>query len=137
MDAVLLPEEQLTPWIRLRRRWKYVAHLAARGAYHARAAVPALIHGSAWFSRSQGIDPGFWRFLSAAWLYELGLFVFMLLYNLQLIDLGYKEDFLGSVTSAQTAGSFAAALPMGLLLQRKERRGSSPPHLSRWAPSSR
>ncbi len=119
VDAVLLPEEQLTPWIRLRRRWKYVAHLAARGAYHARAAVPALIHGSAWFSRSQGIDPGFWRFLSAAWLYELGLFVFMLLYNLQLIDLGYKEDFLGSVTSAQTAGSFAAALPMGLLLQRK------------------
>ncbi|MGJ5817446.1 MFS transporter [Paludibaculum fermentans] len=119
VDAVLLPEEQLTPWIRLRRRWKYLAHLATRAAYHARAALPTLIHGASWLSRSQGIDPGLWRFLSAAWLYELGLFVFMLLYNLQLIDLGYKENFLGTVSSAQTAGSFVAALPMGALLQRK------------------
>jgi predicted MFS family arabinose efflux permease len=119
VDAVLLPEEQLTPWIRLRRRWKYIAHLTTRAAFHARAALPALVHGSVWFSRSLGIDPGLWRFLSAAWLYELGLFVFMLLYNLQLVDLGYKEDFLGRISSAQTAGSFVAALPMGVLLQRK------------------
>ncbi|MGC4054077.1 MAG: MFS transporter [Paludibaculum sp.] len=119
VDAVLVPEEKLTPWIRLRRRWKYLLHLTTRTAFHARAAVPTLIHGAAWLSRSQGIDPGLWRFLSAAWLYELGLFVFMLLYNLQLLDLGYKEDFLGTISSAQTAGSFVAALPMGALLQRK------------------
>ncbi|MBN9663928.1 MAG: MFS transporter [Acidobacteria bacterium] len=119
VDAVLVPEEQLTLWIRFRRRWKYLLHLGARSVFHGRAALPTLLHGAAWLSRSQGIEPGLWRFLSAAWLYELGLFVFMLLYNLQLIDLGYKEDFLGTISSAQTAGSFVAALPMGALLQSK------------------
>ena len=42
-------------------------------------------------------------------LYNFALFVFVLLYNLRLLDLGYREDFLGMVSSAGTLGCVAWA----------------------------
>ena len=53
----------------------------------------------------------FWTFLFAENLYDFGLYIFVLLYNLYLLDLGYREDFLGWVTTAMTAGSIVGALP--------------------------
>ena len=52
-------------------------------------------------------------FLIAASLYNLGVSVFFLLYNLHLLDLGYQESFLGLVTGIQTAGSICGTLPAG------------------------
>lgn len=57
------------------------------------------------FSRS------FWTFLFAENLYDFGLYIFVLLYNLYLLDLGYREDFLGWVTTAMTTGSIIGSLP--------------------------
>src|SRR5579862_9302753 len=57
------------------------------------------------FSRS------FWTFLFAENLYDFGLYIFVLLYNLYLLDLGYREDFLGWTASAMTAGSIIGSLP--------------------------
>ncbi len=57
------------------------------------------------FSRS------FWTFLFAENLYDFGIYIFVLLYNLYLLDLGYREDFLGWVTTALTAGSIVGSLP--------------------------
>jgi len=51
-------------------------------------------------------------------LYDFGLYVFVLLYNLYLLDLGYREDFLGAVTSAMTFGSLAGALPAAAVVRR-------------------
>jgi MFS family permease len=53
----------------------------------------------------------FWTFLFAENLYDFGLYIFVLLYNLYLVDLGYREDFLGWVASAMTAGSIIGSLP--------------------------
>ncbi len=52
-------------------------------------------------------------FLLAASLYNLGVSVFFLLYNLHLLDLGYQESFLGLMTGIQTAGSICGTLPAG------------------------
>lgn len=51
----------------------------------------------------------FWIFLAASCLFNLGMFMYVLLYNLYLLDLGYKEDFLGWVSSAMTAGNILGA----------------------------
>ena len=58
-----------------------------------------------------GFSRSFWGFLFAENLYDFGLYVFVLLYNLYLLDLGYREDFLGWVTTAMTAGSIVGSLP--------------------------
>jgi predicted MFS family arabinose efflux permease len=58
-----------------------------------------------------GFSSSFWTFLFAENLYDFGLYVFVLLYNLYLLDLGYREDFLGAVASATSAGTIVGSLP--------------------------
>jgi MFS family permease len=62
-------------------------------------------------SRIAGFTKYYWMFLFAENLYDIGLYIFVLLYNLYLLDLGYREDFLGWVTSAMSAGGIAGCLP--------------------------
>jgi len=47
----------------------------------------------------------FWVFLFASCLFTFGVFVFVLLYNLYLLDHGFREDFLGFVASVMTVGN--------------------------------
>jgi predicted MFS family arabinose efflux permease len=65
-----------------------------------------------------GFSGDFWRFLFAENLYDIGLYIFVLLYNLFLLDLGYREDFIGWVTGAATAGTLIGALPAAAVLRR-------------------
>ena len=62
-------------------------------------------------SRIAGFSRHYWTFLFAENLYDIGLYIFVLLYNLYLLDLGYREDFIGWVTSAMSIGSIAGTLP--------------------------
>ena len=65
-----------------------------------------------------GLGSGFFRFLGAAALYNFGMTVFFLLYNLHLLKRGFHEDFLGAVTTALTVGSISGTLPAGLITSR-------------------
>jgi MFS family permease len=58
-----------------------------------------------------GFTKHYWTFLFAENLYDIGLYIFVLLYNLYLLDLGYREDFIGWVTSAMSVGGIAGTLP--------------------------
>ena len=60
----------------------------------------------------------FWVFLAAAIQFNFGLFVFFLLYNLHLFDLGYREDFLGVVGASATIGSIMGTIPAAFLMRR-------------------
>ncbi len=74
--------------------------------------------GSAWASLSKpfsGFGKPFWIFLFSENLYDCGLYIFVLLYNLYLLDLGYREDFLGWMSSAMTAGSIAGTIPAAFI----------------------
>ena len=68
-----------------------------------------------WFNKDLGSE--FWKLLAASFLFDSGMFVFFLLYNLYLLDLGFREDFLGWTTAAMALGSIVGSLPGGVLTQ--------------------
>jgi MFS family permease len=57
-----------------------------------------------------GANRPFLVFLSLSCLFNFGMFIFYLIYNLYLLDLGFKEDLLGAISSASTTGSMAGTL---------------------------
>ena len=118
VDAVTIPDEQLTWRLRVRRSWRYLLYTSSRAAYHAGVLVPVLWHGVKWWWSGKGIGKGFLTFWGAASLYDFGMFVFFLLYNLYLLDRGFQESFLGLVTAALSAGSIAGTLPSGAIAQK-------------------
>jgi MFS family permease len=118
VDAVYLPQSKLTFRLRLRRCFRYGRFLAKRATHHARALLSLAGALARWRLRGVRIDGGFRAFLAAASLFNLGMFVFVLLYNLYLLDAGFDERLLGWLAGSATLGSLAAALPSGMLLTR-------------------
>src|SRR5205807_6073950 len=78
----------------------------------------AAASGLLWWLRSRGLNSGFFRFLGAASLFNFGMTVFFLLYNLHLLKRGFHEDFLGPVATTTTIGSIAGTIPAGLITSR-------------------
>ncbi len=70
-----------------------------------------------WFSR-YNLGKGFWSFFASSFFFDLGMFVFFVLYNLYLLDRGVKENVVGLITSASAIGGIVGAIPAGLLAHR-------------------
>lgn len=117
-DAVFKPDYQVTWRWRLQRAARYGAHLVKRAAYHARAWPPVIAHGLLWKSRRWRLTAPFWLFLACSTLLNLGMYQFLLLYNLYLLDLGYRENVLGLIAGAFTAGNLAGVFPAAALAHR-------------------
>lgn len=117
-DNAYIPEHEITWRMRLRGARKYARHICARSWHHIRAAPPVMAHGLIWKSRAWQLPAPFWRYLSGSLLYYLGLYQFAVLYNLYLLDLGYREDVLGLIASAFTAGNLAGVLPAAAVANR-------------------
>jgi MFS family permease len=98
------------------RPTRYVRKFIGRAVYHTKTLVPACLEGVDWWWRSKGFEPAFLTYWGAASLYNLGLFIFFLLYNVYLARVGYKEDFIGLATSLMTAGALAGSLPAGAII---------------------
>lgn len=116
-----IPQEEILPSgpdeVR-EARARYIKGITARAVHHA-LALPGLIGGLT--MRAVGLpDFGapYRTYLFAATLYHLGVFVFVLLYNLHVAELGFDERFIGFLTTALTAGSLAGTLPGGRIAQR-------------------
>jgi predicted MFS family arabinose efflux permease len=60
----------------------------------------------------------FWALVLAALLFNFGVSVFFFLYNLLMLDLGFRERSLGVLASAMALGSMAGTIPMGIIAQR-------------------
>ncbi len=118
VDAVNLREEQITWRVRWRRRWRYLAYVAARLVHHIRALPPTVWSAVRWFGGRTALGREYWGFFLTAGLYDFGLFIFFLLYNLYLLQLGFRESFLGWASSAMMAGSLAGSLPAAVALNR-------------------
>ncbi len=58
------------------------------------------------------------RFLAASSLMNFGLSIFFLLYNLGLLQRGYRENLVGLIAAAMTMGTLAGTLPAGLAAHR-------------------
>jgi len=97
---------------------RYVAHVAARAGYHLGILPRTVWHGVRWRWSHAELGRDFLTFLAVSFLFNLGMYVFFLLYNLYLLDRGFRENFLGTVTGAVTMGGVVGTLPAGVLVQR-------------------
>ncbi|MGH9585229.1 MAG: nucleotidyltransferase family protein, partial [Bryobacteraceae bacterium] len=89
-----------------------------RASHHARTLPVSCAQGMRWWWLRQGLGSEFFKFLLSSVLFDFGEFIFFLLYNLYLLDRGFKEAFLGEVAAAVTAGTFVAVLPAAALTRR-------------------
>ena len=64
------------------------------------------------------LGKGYWSFFASDFFFDLGMYVFFVLYNLYLLDRGVKENVVGLIASASAVGGIAGAIPAGLLAQR-------------------
>ena len=118
VDAVHIPKSQMTWPRRALKGLRYTSYVAGRVRHHGVALFPTLHCGAAWWWKTNGLGAQFWIFLAAAALYNFALFIFVLLYNLHLLDMGFREDFLGVVSSAGTVGCMLGTLPAAALVRR-------------------
>ena len=102
----------------LRTRAKYFAFFLSRLGHHAWILPSTLWEGCRWWWSSKKLGKEFWTFWAASFLFDLGMFIFFVLYNLYLLDRGFKEDFVGLIVSASAVGSVAGAIPAGMLARR-------------------
>jgi MFS family permease len=116
--AVFVPEDRLTLRQRIDGWLQWAAYTAGR-VWHHGAALPR-VAGSALrgWCRTNGLGEQFWLFLVSAWVFNFALFVFVLLYNLFLADLGFREDALGLVNGANRLGSLAGTIPAAFVAHR-------------------
>ena len=124
VDAVHVPESRLTWRIRLRGRVRYLRYVTSRVWHHARA-LPS-VAGSAirWFGPTMELGPEYWRLLASEAFFDFGMFVFFLLYNLYLLQLGFRENFLGLMSGLMTAGNVAGSVLSVFAIRRFGMRGT-------------
>ena len=73
-----------------------------RAVQHLRSTLPTLVSGVRWSWAGKGIDPRFLLYLAGASLFNFGMSIFFLLYNLLLVKRGFQEDFIGTFTAVNT-----------------------------------
>jgi len=72
---------------------------------------------TSWISDKE-LSREFWMFFVAALCFDFGFAMFLFLYNLLLLDIGFNERLLGLVAGAMTLGSMVGTIPIGMLVQR-------------------
>jgi MFS family permease len=116
--AVHVPRSELTWRKRARYKLRHLAYVARRARRHAVSLAGTALSGARWWGRANGLSSQFWIFLATAVQFNLGLFIFFLLYNLHLLDIGYREDFLGVVGASATIGCIMGTIPAAFLVRR-------------------
>jgi len=118
VDAIHIPAGQMTRRRRMLKSKRRAAFIVSRLRHHTAALWPTAASGARWWWRTNGLGPRFWIFLLAAVVFNLGLCIFALLYNLFLTDLGFREDFLGLINGAQRLGSVVGTIPAAFVAYR-------------------
>jgi MFS family permease len=118
VSGVHIPKEELTWRIRLRSYRRYAIYAISRIAYHLRTLAPTAASAAQWFGSKTELGSDFWRFFLAEGFFDFGMCVFILLYNLYLLQLGFREDFLGTMSGLMTAGSVAGTILAAVAMQR-------------------
>ncbi len=109
-DSAHVPNERRTWRIRVRSEWRALNYSASRLLFHARALPSTAASAVRWFGAGQGLGADYWRVLVAEGFFDFGMFVFFFLYNLYLLQLGFRENFLGLMSSVMIAGNFVGSI---------------------------
>ena len=116
--ATHVPESQITWRMRVGNRAGYLKYLASRFSHHARALPPTLWSATRWFTAGWELGPEYWRLLASEGFFDFGMFVFFFLYNLYLLKLGFRENFLGLMSGLMTAANIAGSILSVFAIQR-------------------
>ncbi len=108
-----VPAHLLTWRKRVEARLQWLLYTACRLRHHALSLPRLCVAGARWWLSAE-----FWTFLAAAVLLNFALFIFVLLYNLHLLDLGFRENVVGMINGASTVGTVAGTLPAALVVRR-------------------
>jgi hypothetical protein len=103
------------PPAQVKRMLRFVG---SRSVHHARALLPTLYGGARWYWRRTRLGGGFLRLQATSALFNLGVLVFLVLYNLYLLGLGYHENVLGRIAGAMRVGSLLGTIPAAELARR-------------------
>jgi MFS family permease len=118
VGEVHVPESQVTWRTRVRGRLRYLSYVSSRVWHHA-LALPSIAWSSVrWFGPQLGLGPEYWRLLASAAFFNFGIFVFVFLYNLYLLQLGFRENFLGLISGLMTAATVAGSVLSVFAIQR-------------------
>lgn len=101
-----------------RKFLQYTGWFASRVVYHVSLLPVVLSRGAGYWLSSKNLSGQFWTFFAASFCFSFGMSMFFFLYNLFLLDRGYKEDFLGLITGAMNIGSISCTIPAGILVHR-------------------
>ena len=93
-------------------------YLIRRAGHHSRTLLPACGRGVQWWWLRKRLGRDFLVFLLGSALFDFGEFIFFLLYNLYLLDSGYRESFIGQLAAAVTAGTLVGVLPAAAIAGR-------------------
>ena len=116
--AAYVRPDALTLRRRIRLYRDYTIYSAGRFRHHTLSLGTTVTSGARWWRRTHSGGKDFWLFLTSAVIFNFALGVFFLLYNIYLFDLGYREQFVGTVNSAARIGGLAGTLPAALLVHR-------------------
>ncbi len=118
VDAIHIPEDQLTLARRVLRRARWLRHAARRVAHHLGTLPSVAASGTRWWWKTNPLGGQFWMFMVAAAVFNFAFFIFVLLFNLRLLELGYREDTLGYIGGASTLRCVAGTLPAAAAARR-------------------
>jgi len=96
----------------------YTAWFVRRSSYHIALLPIRLWRGLRYRVSRKNLSRQFWTFFAASFCFDLGMTMYFFLYNLYLLDCGFKEDFLGLMMSFMNIGSIACTIPAAILIQR-------------------
>jgi MFS family permease len=68
--------------------------------------------------REKNLSRDFWVFFTAAFFFDAGFSVYAFLFNLYLLDFGFRERAIGLIGGASTLGSLVGTLPAGMLARK-------------------
>ncbi len=101
-----------------RQSIEYATWFVMRGSYHVALFPVRLWRGLSYRVSRKNLGRQFWTFFAASFCFDLGMTMYFFLYNLYLLDCGFKEDFLGLMMSFMNIGSIACTIPAAILIQR-------------------
>jgi MFS family permease len=97
---------------------QYAKWFAVRSLHHLLIIPITLCRGIHYRLSRKNLGRPFWTFFVASFCFDLGMTMYFFLYNIYLLDRGFKESFLGWMVSAMNIGSIACTIPAGMLIQR-------------------
>ena len=93
-------------------------YFLSRSVRHIALFPVTLARGLVYRVSRRNLGTQFWTFFAASFCFDLGMTMYFFLYNIYLLDRGFKEDFLGWMLSAMSIGGMVCTIPAGFLIQR-------------------